>query len=192
MSMQTAKTSRLPLYKLTKPGDVVTAGGVPVQVRYYTRTYVLIGQFVFRHHFTVLQILRDVVLALPWLRSYNPTVDWKGRYADVRHGWTSHNSDESSHSTQLQLDLLWTLSSSTSKVSPVGSPTPPAKKYPDLHLSTGTKSDANTLHESETEDGITDEECSGMEIEYISLPKLKREIRPADLMGDPVFLCCMP
>ena len=29
--------------------------------------------------------------------------------------------------------------------------------------------------ESETEDGITDEECSDMEIEYISLPKLKKE-----------------
>ena len=31
-----------------------------------------------------------------------------------------------------------------------------------------------------------------MEIEYISLPKLKREIRRADVMGDQVFLCCMP
>ena len=31
-----------------------------------------------------------------------------------------------------------------------------------------------------------------MEIEYISLPKLKREIRRADLTGDRVFLCCMP
>ena len=31
-----------------------------------------------------------------------------------------------------------------------------------------------------------------MEIEYISMPKLKREIRRADLMGDQVFLCCMP
>ena len=31
-----------------------------------------------------------------------------------------------------------------------------------------------------------------MEIEYISLPKLKREIRRADLTGDQVFLCCMP
>ena len=31
-----------------------------------------------------------------------------------------------------------------------------------------------------------------MEIEYILLRKLKREIRRADLMGDQVFLCCMP
>ena len=31
-----------------------------------------------------------------------------------------------------------------------------------------------------------------MRIEYISLPKLKREIRRADLTGDQVFLCCMP
>ena len=31
-----------------------------------------------------------------------------------------------------------------------------------------------------------------MEIEYISLPKLKRGIRRADLTGDQVFLCCMP
>ena len=31
-----------------------------------------------------------------------------------------------------------------------------------------------------------------MEIEYISLPKLKREIRRSDLTGDQVFLCCMP
>ena len=31
-----------------------------------------------------------------------------------------------------------------------------------------------------------------MEIEYISLPKLKREIRRADLTGDQVILCCMP
>ena len=31
-----------------------------------------------------------------------------------------------------------------------------------------------------------------MEIEYISLPKLKRDIRRADLTGDQVFLCFMP
>ena len=31
-----------------------------------------------------------------------------------------------------------------------------------------------------------------MEIEYILLPKLKKEIRRADLTGDQVFLCCMP
>ena len=30
-----------------------------------------------------------------------------------------------------------------------------------------------------------------MEIEYISLPKLKQEIRRADLTGHQVFLCCM-
>ena len=30
-----------------------------------------------------------------------------------------------------------------------------------------------------------------MAIEYISLPKLKREIRRADPTGDQVFLCCM-
>ena len=30
-----------------------------------------------------------------------------------------------------------------------------------------------------------------MHIEYISLPKLKREIRRADLTRDQVFLCCM-
>ena len=31
-----------------------------------------------------------------------------------------------------------------------------------------------------------------MEMEYIALPKLKREIRRADVTGDQVFLCCMP
>ena len=31
-----------------------------------------------------------------------------------------------------------------------------------------------------------------MEIKYISLPCLKREIHRADLTGDQVFLCCMP
>ena len=31
-----------------------------------------------------------------------------------------------------------------------------------------------------------------MEIEYMLLPKLKKEIRRADLTGDQVFLCCMP
>ena len=40
MSMQTAKRARLPLYKLTNPGHVLTAGGVQVEVRYYTRAYV--------------------------------------------------------------------------------------------------------------------------------------------------------
>ena len=32
------------------------------------------------------------------------------------------------------------------------------------------QSGADTFDESETEDGITDEECSNMEIEYIPLP----------------------
>ena len=101
MSMQTAKRARPPFYKMTNPGHVVTAGGVQVEVRYYTRTYVRVGEFVSRHHFKVLEIVLDVVLALPWLRSYNPTVDWKERYADVGHGWGSYRLafDESRHST---------------------------------------------------------------------------------------------
>ena len=37
MSMQTAKRARLPLYKLRNPGHVLTAVGVQVEVRYYTR-----------------------------------------------------------------------------------------------------------------------------------------------------------
>ena len=47
MSMQTAKMARLPLYKLTNPGHVFTAGGVQVEVRYYTRAYVRVGELVF-------------------------------------------------------------------------------------------------------------------------------------------------
>ena len=43
MSMQTAKRVRLPLYKMTRSGHVVTAGGVQVEVRYYTTTYVQVG-----------------------------------------------------------------------------------------------------------------------------------------------------
>ena len=31
-----------------------------------------------------------------------------------------------------------------------------------------------------------------MEIEYFLLPKLREEIRRADLTGDQLFLCCMP
>ena len=31
-----------------------------------------------------------------------------------------------------------------------------------------------------------------MEMEYILLPKLRREIRRADPTSDQVFLCCMP
>ena len=47
----------------------------------------------------------------------------------------------------------------------------------DLHSSTHVQHGADMYNESETEDGITDEVCSDMEIEYLSLPKLKREIR---------------
>ena len=75
MSMQTATRARLPLYELRNPGHVLTAGGVQVEVRYYTRPYVRVGELVFPHHFKVLEILPDVVLGLPWLRSYNPTVN---------------------------------------------------------------------------------------------------------------------
>ena len=130
MSIQTAKRAQLPVYKLTNPGHVLTAGCVQVEVRYYTRAYVRVGELVFRHHFKVLEILPDVVLGLPWLRSYNPTVNWKERYADIQLGSSSYplSFDESRHSTQLQfqaaskLDLLTILSSSASKASPVGNP----------------------------------------------------------------------
>ena len=141
-----------------------------------------------------------MVLGLPWLRSYNPTVNWKERYADIQHGSNSYRLSfgESRDSTQLQcqaaskLDLLSILSSSSSKASPVGNPTPHAKERLDLHSLTDVQHGTDMYDESETKDGITDEECSDMEIEYISLPKLKREIRRADLTGDQVFLCCMP
>ena len=200
MWMQTAKRARPPLYQLTKPGHVLTAGGVKLGVRYCTRAHFRVPELVFQHHFKVLEILSDVVLRLRWLRSYDLTVNWKERYADVRHGSSSYrlSFDKLTHSTQLQfqvaskLNLLSTLSSSTSRASPVGSPTTHAKEHPDLHSSTRAQSGADTLDESETEDGITDEECSDMAMEYIWLPKLKREIRRADLTGDQVFLCCMP
>ena len=200
MSMQTAKRARLPLYKLRNPGHVLTAGGVQVEGRYDTRAYVQVGELVFRHHFKVLEILPDVVLGLPWLRSYNPTVNWKERYADIQHGSNSYRFSfgESRHSIQLQfqaasqLDLLSILSSSSWKASPVGNPIPHAKERLDLHSSTHVQHGADMYDESEPEDGITDEECSDMEIEYISLQELKREIRRADLTGDQVFLCCMP
>ena len=144
MSMQTAKRTQLPLYKLTNPGHILTARGVQVEVRYYTRDYVRVRDLVFRHHFKGLEILPDVVLRLPWLRSYNPTVDWKERYVDIQHGLKTYrlSFNESTQSTQLQfqaasrLDLLSTLSSSTLKASPVGSRTPHAKERPDLHTST--------------------------------------------------------
>ena len=172
MSMQAAKRARLPLYKLRNPGHVLTAGGVQVEVRYYTRAYVRVGELVFRHHFKVLEILPDVVLGLPWLRSYNPTVNWKERYADIQHGWNSYRLSfgKSRHSTQLQfqtaskLDLLSILSSSSSKASPVGNPTPPAKERLDLHSSTHVQHGTDMYDESETEDGITDEECRDMEV----------------------------
>ena len=67
MWMQTAKRARLPLYKLRNPGHVLTAGGTQVEVRYYTRAYVRVGELVICHHFKVLEILPDVVLGLPWL-----------------------------------------------------------------------------------------------------------------------------
>ena len=34
MQMQTAKRARLPLYELTHPGQMMTAGGFQVEVRY--------------------------------------------------------------------------------------------------------------------------------------------------------------
>ena len=67
MSMQTAKRARLPLYKLTNPGHVLTAGGVQVEVQYYMRAHVRGGDLVFPHHLKVMEILPDVVLGLPWL-----------------------------------------------------------------------------------------------------------------------------
>ena len=200
MSMQTAKRARLPLYKLRNPGHVLTARGVQVEVRYYRRAYFRVGELVLGHHFKVLEILPDVVLRLPWLRTCNPTVNWKERYADIQHGSSLYrlSFDESRHSTQLQLqaasklDLLSILSSSASETTPVGNPTPHAKERPDLHSSTHVQHRADMYDESETEDGISDEECSDVEIDYILLPKLKREIRRADRTGDQVFLCCMP
>ena len=198
--MQTAKRARLPLNKLRNPGHILTAGGVQVEVRYYMRAYVRVGELVFQHHFKVLEVLPDVVLGLPWHRSYNPTVNWKERYADIQHGSNSYRLSfgESRHSTQLQfqaaskLDLLSILSSSASEASSVGNPTPHAKERSDLQSSTHVQHGADMYDEPETEDRITDEECSDMEMEYISLLKLKREICRADLTVDQVFLCCMP
>ena len=65
-------------------------------------------------------------------------------------------------------------------------------KNADIRSSPHNKNDADTLDDFNKEDCITYEECSDLEIEDISLPKLKREIRRADLTGDRVFLCCMP
>ena len=84
----------------------------------------------FRHHFKVVEILPDVALGLPWLGSYNPTVNWEERYADVCHGSTSYrlSFDGPKDSSRLQfqatskLELLSTLSASTPKVATFGSP----------------------------------------------------------------------
>ena len=130
-----------------------------MEVRYYTRAYVPVGELVFRNHFKVLEILPDVVLGLPWLRSYNRTVNWKERYADIQRGSSSYrlSFDESRHSTQLQfqaaskLDLLSILSSSCSEASLVANPTPHAKERPDLHSSTHVQHGADMYDESETE-----------------------------------------
>ena len=80
-------------------------------MQYYTRTYVRVGEFIFRYHFKVLEIVPDVVLGLPWLRSYSPTVDSKERYADVRDGSSTYrlSYDESRHSTKLQFQTPWKL-----------------------------------------------------------------------------------
>ena len=40
--------------------------------------------------------------------------------------------------------------------------------------------------------GASDKEFSDVEFEYISLPKIKRQILRADATGDHVYLCCMP
>ena len=90
MLMQTAKRAQLALYKLTSPGDVVTARGVQVEVRYETRACFRVEEFVFPHHFKVLENPPDVVLGLPWLRSYNPTAVCRERYADVWHRSASY------------------------------------------------------------------------------------------------------
>ena len=70
--------------------------------------------------------------------------------------------------TASQLDLPSTLSSNTSKVGPAGSPASPAKEYTDLPLSTHNRSDADTLKDFHTEDGISDEECTDKSIKNIS------------------------
>ena len=171
MSMHTAKRARLPRYKLTPPGHVTTGGGVQAEVRYYTRADVRIGENVFRHDFKVLEILPDVVLSLPLLPIYNPTANWKDWYADVRHRWTSYRLSiiRSRDSTQLQfqatskLGLLLTRSSSSSKVSAAGSPATLVKGRTYLRSSTHAKNEADTLDDFDTEDSITDEECSDME-----------------------------
>ena len=62
----------------------------------------------------------------------------------------------------------------TSKASLVGNPTPHAKERLNLHSSTQVQHGTDMYNQSKTEDGVTDEECSDMAIEYISLPKLRK------------------
>ena len=96
-----------------------------------------------------------------------------------------------------KLDLLSTLSSSTSKAAPGWRPAPgrrpasPAKEHQILILTQPTqrRSSVDINDDGDSDAGVTDEEFSDVEIEYISLPKLKREIRRADLTGDQVYLC---
>ena len=104
MSMQTAERGRLLIYIFTHQRHVMTAGGVQVEVRYYTRGDVLVGELELQNHFKVLEILPDVGLGFPGLQSYGPTVKRRERYADVRHGvlWYPSSFDGSRDSTQLQ------------------------------------------------------------------------------------------
>ena len=128
------------------------------------------AEFPFRHHLKVPELPPDVVLGLPWLRSYNLTVNWKERYADVQHGSTPYRLSfrRSSDCTRLHFqaapkwDLLWTLSSTASELGMAGSPAAPAKEQADLCSWTHNKRDVHTLNDFEMEDGITDEECSDM------------------------------
>ena len=162
--------------------------------------YVCIEKFPFSHHFKVLEILPDVVLGLTWLQSYNPIVNWEERYADVRHPSTSYklSLDGSKESTRLHLhatsksSVLSTLSTSTSKVAAVESPKTAVTEHLDLHISTYNKSEADAPNDFSTETGVTDEQCSNIKIQYISLPKLKQEIHRPDLTGDRMYPCCMP
>ena len=200
MSMQTAKRGRFPLYKLTHPRHLMTARVVQVKVGYHGGAYVGNREFVFGHHFKILEILPDVVLGLPWLGRYHSTVKGEEQYSDIRHRRTSCRLffDGSRDSTLLQfqatsrLEVLSTLSSSTSRAATDGSPVSPAKEYADLRSSTYNKSDSDTSNDSNREDGITNDQCSDMEIEYESLPKLKWGISRAHVTADQVFLCCMP
>ena len=63
------------------------------------------------------------------------------------------------------------------EVGPVGSPASPGKEHADLRSSTHSRSHTDTLNDFNTEDGITKEEWSDMQIDYISSPKLRQEIR---------------